>query len=257
MSQAPGLAYLDTIGKFLAEIKRTSYSLMDIQPNDRVLDVGCGLGGDSISLTDLVGPEGYVVGVDADWSNITRAHRRAKEADVQYQIGFTGADVTMLPFPSDTFAACRSERLFQHLLDPERALSEMARVIKPGGWIVVLDTDWGTLSIDTTEIDIERRIARFIAEEFVPNGYSGRQLHRLFRLCGLQDIRVRVFPEHTTIYPFARLAVELDKVEQSMMEKDLLTADERERWRKGLYEAHAQITYFGSVTLVMVSGRKP
>jgi ubiquinone/menaquinone biosynthesis C-methylase UbiE len=86
-----------------------------------------------------------------------------------------------LPFETDYFDSCRSERLFQHLSNPAQALSEMTRVTKSGGWVVVLDTDWGSLSTNSDETDIERRLARFMAESFLQNGYSGRKLYRLFK----------------------------------------------------------------------------
>jgi ubiquinone/menaquinone biosynthesis C-methylase UbiE len=86
------------------------------------------------------------------------------------------AEATALPLGGDTFDASRSERLFQHLVDPGTALGEMARVTKPGGWVIVFDASWGMVSIDTLETDIERRLVRFIDETGHPNGRVGRQL---------------------------------------------------------------------------------
>jgi len=73
----------------------------------------------------------------------------------------------------------------------------MTRVTKSGGWVVVLDTDWGSLSTDSDDTDIERRLARFLAESFMPNGYSGRKLYRLFKQQNLADISFEVFPVAT------------------------------------------------------------
>ena len=49
----------------------------------------------------------------------------------------------------------------------------MIRVTAPGGWLVVADTDWSSLSVDTPEIDIERRVAGCMAG-LVKNGFAGR-----------------------------------------------------------------------------------
>ena len=107
-----------------------------------------------------------------------------------------------LPFETDYFDSCRSERLFQHLSNPAQALSEMTRVTKSGGWVVVLDTDWGSLSTDSDETDIERRQARFLAESSLHNGYSGRKLYRLFKQQNLVDISLRCFLSRLPIMPW-------------------------------------------------------
>ena len=75
-----------------------------------------------------------------------------------------------------TFDACRAERLFQVLprvVDPQQVCTEITRVLKPGGWLVALDADWGTWSMDSGEVELERRLARFFADHLRPNGYAG------------------------------------------------------------------------------------
>jgi Methyltransferase domain len=93
-----------------------------------------------------------------------------------------------------------SERLFQHLREPDRALAEMLRVTKPGGWIVVVDTDTATVSIDSDEIELERRLCRFYSDHRVWNGYSGRQLYRRFKQQKMRDINVEIAPVYITDY---------------------------------------------------------
>src|SRR5512135_1251731 len=171
--------YLQSVGAFLGHLKQRTYSCMKIREGDAVLDVGCGSGIDTIALARIVGATGQVFGVDHDPEMIAEADQRAQKEGVSAWVRHRQGDATSLPFDTGTFDACRSERLFQHLPDPALVLNEMVRVTKAGGTVVVLDADWGSLSTDTAEVDVERRLSRFDAEQFLKNGFAGRQLYRL------------------------------------------------------------------------------
>src|SRR5947209_2683292 len=189
-------SYLHFIAKnpAIRKIKQRGYELLKINFGDKVVEIGCGPGVNTVPIARLVGPTGQVVGVDHEPDMVAEAERIAVSSGVRGWTTHQANDATALPFLNDYFDACYSERMFQHLPPPkpEQALAEAARVTKSGGWIVIIDTDWGTLSIDTPEIDIERRIVLTHAARF-RNGYAGRQLYRLFRQQGLVDISVEVF----------------------------------------------------------------
>jgi hypothetical protein len=123
--------------------------------------------------------------------------------------------------------------------------------------VVVLDTDHGTWSVDSPETDIERRLTRFKTEHFGHNGYAGRQLYRLFRMAGLQDITCEMISGHFTDYALCRFMFLLDQVEPAALQAGVLTPDEMERWRAGLEQAAARGTFFCSESMVLASGRKP
>ncbi|MDD1642790.1 MAG: methyltransferase domain-containing protein, partial [Methylococcaceae bacterium] len=85
MSQPKGYVdpeYLGVIGNLLNHIKQRSYALMQIQPGHKVLDLGCGLGIDTIPLAQLVGVNGQVIGADYDEAMIAEAEQRAEQAGV-------------------------------------------------------------------------------------------------------------------------------------------------------------------------------
>ena len=134
-------AYLDVAAEMLSAAKRRTYELMEPQVGDRVLDLGCGPGSDTVTLAGFVGDEGQVHGVDFDPEMVEEANGRAKAAGLDERVLHRQADAAALPFDDDFFDACRSELVFQHLPDPATGLAEMTRVTRPGGRIVVLDTD--------------------------------------------------------------------------------------------------------------------
>ncbi|MGZ4981738.1 MAG: methyltransferase domain-containing protein [Methylobacter sp.] len=259
MSQRKGYVdpeYLRVIGNQFNHVKQRSYALMQIQSGHKVLDLGCGPGTDTIPLAPLVGVKGQVIGADCDEAMLAEAEQRAKHAGVNSWVRHESVDAMLLPFETDYFDSCRSERLFQHLLNSAQALSEMARVTRPGGWVVVVDTDWGSLSTDSDEIDIERRLARFLAESSLHNGYSGRKLYRLFKQQNLADISFEVFPVAIPNYALVRQATQAEKIEQDALKAGVITSGELQRWQTSLEHADSEGTYFSSVNVMVLAGRK-
>ena len=248
--------YLRAAAKLLEGVKKRSYEFMAIKPGQKLLDVGCGPGIDTVALAQLVGENGRVVGIDHDEAMIKEADRYAAQSGVASRISHKRADVYALPFEENTFDSCRSERLFQHLLQPEQALDEMIRVTKSGGWVVVLDTDWGSISMDTPEVDIERRLARFRAEHMLANGYAGRQLYRLFRLAKLGEIKVGGFTTVSTDYEVARYIAMIDKTENEASAAGVITEDELRRLRASSERARDEGLTFGSGCMILAAGRK-
>ena len=236
-------------------MKERSYALMHVQPGSRVLDLGCGPGTDTLALGRLVGPSGEVHGADHDAAMVAEANERAKAEGVDARVAHRQADARALPWPDGYFDASRSERMFQHLLEPARAFGEMVRVTRSGGWVVVLDGDWSTFTVDSDETALERRLVQFNAERMMNNPYSGRWLHRLFRSSGLQDIHIDVWPVFLTDYAVARRLMRLDQIEQEALAAGVIDADEARRWRESLQRA-AQSGFFVSVNGVTVAGRK-
>lgn len=249
--------YLRMVAESVKHLKQRTYELMRVQPGQQVLDVGCGPASDTLQLGALVGSAGQVFGVDHDQGMIDEARQRARQAGVAAWVKHQRADFASLPFETGTFDACRSERLFQHLPDPAPTMAEMVRVTKGGGWIAVLDTDWGSASIDTTETDIERRLARVHADQAANNGYSGRRLYRLFRQQGLVDIKVEVHANWSTDYAFVRPATLLTAVERIALANGIVTEDELRRWHADLEQADADGLFFGCANQMLVAGRKP
>ena len=249
--------YLNAAAALVAGIKQQSFEWMALHAGARVLDLGCGPGTDTVALGRMVGPDGEVHGVDYDVAMVREADLRAKADAVDAWVSHHHASAAALPWPSGYFDACRSERVFQHLLDPERAFDELLRVTKSGGQVVIIDTDWATLTIDTDETDLERRLVQFHAAHMMNNPYSGRHLHRMFCRRGLQDIRLNVHPVFIIEVAVARQILRLDHLAVEALAAGVIDAEESLRWQASLSRAAASGGFFASTNAVLVSGRKP
>lgn len=252
---AQKVRHLDALAKINIERKQHVYTLLHVHTGSRVLDIGCGPGTDTLPLGQLVGPTGQVVGVDSDSSIVEEANRRSSSAEINSWVEHKVVDATALPFEDNYFDACHSERMFLHLQYPELAFSQIVRVTKPGGWIAVIDTDGATLSIDTTEVDIERRIAPFWSIKH-NNGYAGRQLYRLFRQLDLIDVHVEInagpFPDLQT----ATYLLKLDDLQNRALIAGVVTDFEVQRFRESLEKAEAKRAFFATCNMITVIGRK-
>jgi len=71
--------------------------------------------------------------------------------------------------------------------DPEQALAEMARVLRPGGHVVVVDFDSDQTIVDIPDRELARRVAD-VLDAAVPNAWIGRQLVRLYLHVGLSEL---------------------------------------------------------------------
>jgi arsenite methyltransferase len=97
------------------------------------LDVGCGPGNITALLARAAGPGGLALGVDVSRPMLTRAVR----AEAGPHTGFLLADAQALPFRDETVDAVVSNAALQLIPDPEAALAEMGRVLRPGGRLAV------------------------------------------------------------------------------------------------------------------------
>jgi ubiquinone/menaquinone biosynthesis C-methylase UbiE len=261
MRQAKGYvdpSYLDAVAKLAAPAKQRSYELLELAPGSRVVDVGCGPGTDTITLASIVGRDGKCAGVDYDQEMVMEANRRACEAGVADWTMHHCSDSASLPFPDNFFDAARSERLFQHLLDPKPTLAEMIRVVKPDGRVVVFDVDWGTMSIDSPHTDVERKMQMLSASSVrVNSGYVGRSLRRLFAQTELTDTVIEPRLVAVTDYALGRWLFHLEESEEALLSRGLITGDELIGWRAALEEAGRNETFFACLGGVLVAARKP
>lgn len=112
-----------------------------VRPGLRVLDLGSGTGYPALLAGEVVGAEGTVVGIDLAESMLAVATRKAKTAGLQ-QVSFRTGDVTSLPFDKESIDAVISRFCLMFLPDIPKAAREIARVLRPGGYVAA--AVWGS-----------------------------------------------------------------------------------------------------------------
>lgn len=123
----------------LRALRLRTADLAHLQPGEKVLDVGCGTGTLALEVQKRVGPTGRVFGIDPGTQQIGRA--RSKAAQRRLPIDFQIGVIERLPFPDETFDVVVNTIMMHHLGDglKRQGLAEIARVLKPGGRLVIAD----------------------------------------------------------------------------------------------------------------------
>jgi ubiquinone/menaquinone biosynthesis C-methylase UbiE len=247
--------YLDIVGSIdtIQAYKRQAYELLSVEPGHHILDVGCGLGDDVRQLAALVGPAGRVVGLDSSQAMVEVARQRSLGTNlpVEFHVG----DAERLDITDAAFDRCRADRICQHLQEPQKAIAEMARVVRPGGKIVIAEPDYGTMAIDSDNRALSRRILDFYCDQ-VCQGWIGRQLPRLFKEAGLTDVTTRADTVILTNYTFAEKALGLQTVALRAQGAGAITLDEALEWLGYLRRASQAGRFFCSVTGFSACGSK-
>jgi SAM-dependent methyltransferase len=114
------------------------FNLGKLEPGERVVDVGCGAGIDSLIASGMVGPEGRVVGVDMTEAMLDKATASAKTAGRQ-NVKFRKGLGEKLPVEDAWADVVISNGVLNLMPDKQAALAEMARVLKPAGRLQIGD----------------------------------------------------------------------------------------------------------------------
>jgi ubiquinone/menaquinone biosynthesis C-methylase UbiE len=170
---------------------------------------------------------------------IAEAGRRSVEnlENLSFRVG----SALELPFQAGSFDRVLATQVLLHVPDPWKALSEMKRVLAPSGMMCIAEIDWGTLVVQSSDIELGRRFSDLACQE-LRNGLIVRELPGQLRELGFNPV---------VILPEVEVAQDLDAfytwfVEPSLKhftrigafseaEADAFLTDLKERARRGHY----------------------
>lgn len=202
-----------------------------------VLDVGCGTGEITARLAETFRRATFI-GVDLEEPHLERARELC--APFGSRVQFEPGDALDLPFPEETFDLVVCRHLIQAVPDAGRVLSEITRVLRPGGRVHLIAEDYGMLHCYPTELDADGFWQRFPPRYSAGTGcdlHIGRKTYTLLHDLGMTGIAVDYVVVDTLRVPretFARIwEAWRDGYTDSITEHSGVSREEIERrWRE-------------------------
>jgi arsenite methyltransferase len=178
--------------------RRRFRELLRIRPGESGVDVGCGVGHLSCELADDVGPSGRITGVDASADMLAGAVARVHARRLDGQVALREGDAVALGLADASADFVVAVQTYSYVADVGAAIAEAARVLRPGGRLGVLETDWDLCVYGSPDVGLMRRI--FDGRWRFEHAHLPRELNRLFVDAGLTPTHAEAFALLETSY---------------------------------------------------------
>ena len=244
------VADLDRTADHLHEARQEVIRLLDLRIGSTLLDVGSGTGAFLIDVarTHRV----HAVGADSSEVMVRTASERAAAAEVD--VRFVVGDAQRLDFPDDSFDRVNCSLLLMHLADPARAVSEMARVLAPGGRVAISEPDHDSFMIDSDDLSVGRAIRGQIVGA-TRNPTMGRRLSRMVAESGLEVLDVSGFAIRVPTQQVASNQFRVfDRLDDAVKAGDV-DSQAADRWRREVSEPSSRVSIY--VVLFRALATKP
>ena len=234
--------------------QRTEFILaFDPQPGERVLDVGSGPGFLATEIAEVVGKSGSVCGVDISEPLLEVARSGCEN---QMGIEFRQGDATQLPFQDEEFDAVVSTQVLEYVPDVDAALVEFHRVIRTGGRVALLDTDWDSIVWHSRDRSSMNRILT-AWEEHAADPFLPRTLVRRLNHAGFQLEVQKIIPLYNHKYDQNTYSNRIiDLIVPFVVGRMGITQDEAETWARELRSCGKNGEYFFSLNRYYFLARK-
>jgi arsenite methyltransferase len=158
------------------------HTALNLHAGERVLDIGSGPGYLAREMAELIGPGGTVHGVDISENMLAIARTTGPAPGSGAPLGlapveFSAGEANTLPFPDASFDAVTVTQVYEYVAEVAAALTEAHRVLRPGGRLLVLDTDWDSIVWRSGDADRMRRVLtawdQHLADPYLPRRLTG------------------------------------------------------------------------------------
>ncbi len=218
---------------------------LDLRPGYAALDVGVGPGLLALDMARTVGANGRVAGIDLSEAMLTMTRERL--ADEPATMDFREADATSLPFDDGSFDAVVSTQVYEYVPDLNAALLEVERVLRPGGRVVILDTDWDSLVWNTNDRARMRRVMdawdAHLHDAHVPSTLGAKLNAARLRTIGMEVLPLVNTAPHGNCYSAGIMFA----ISSFVAGRSDITQEEAQAWLEELLQLGTTGEYFFSL----------
>lgn len=239
---------------FFRAYKQETFGLMGLGPGAEVADVGCGTGEDAQALAEFVGQGGASTGFDVSESILDEARKR--HGTGRDNLRFIRGAADALPVPDGSFDALRADRVLTHVTNVPAAMREMARVLKPGGRLVISEPDMRGCWVTSNNHTITDRVMYAIATS-CKQPSIGRELYHHFLDAGLADVRLTLRSVAISDPVAVEKILKFGLAMNALVEAGELTTEEVALWQAEFEERQRLNRFLAGVTMFIVDGKKP
>jgi ubiquinone/menaquinone biosynthesis C-methylase UbiE len=247
--------YLNATNKVLQQLKESSYTIFKKINKGLIVDLGCGNGADVYRLSKLLPKDVKVIGLDND-ANMIHIAQQMNESSKNGNTAFMLAEAIKLPFHDSSIDGLRTERLIQHLLEPEKVIGEIHRALKKNSPLVILETDWQSMSFYNEHISIQKKITKYLTQEKVNNGFAAKKLITSLLNQGFRNLEFKVFPLVSTSLKEVNKYLKFEIILEELRAKEYINEKEFALFKTTLRE-HDRVNCFScSINMIGISAIK-
>ena len=215
-----------------------------------MVDVGCGSGFLTFEMGLDVGAEGRVIGIDSSPDMLAHA---ADRCDRLGQIELKKGDIADLPLGDGECDAAACVQVLLYSTDVAGALAEMKRVLKPGGRVAVIETDWRSAVLNSSDQTTTSRV--FEAwDDAVASPNLPARLGSILSENGFTAIRVEAIPILDTSRSSGNFSVNsLDGMAGIAVERGMISEEHKDSWLRDLHRLGREGSYFFCVNRFLFS----
>jgi arsenite methyltransferase len=227
------------------ETQRKSFiKALNPEQNQRILDVGSGPGFLANDISQFIGRSGQVCGIDISKPLLDIANSNYQNrSDIEFHFG----DATKIPYKADDFDAVVSTQVLEYVPDVDAALLEFQRVLKPGGKVALLDTDWDSIVWHSSDMQRMNRVLK-VWEEHASDPFLPRTLGNRLSYAGFTVESQEIIPIYNAEFNEDTYSNRLiDLIVPFVVNSGKITTSEAKTWAKDLRERGQNGEYFFSL----------
>lgn len=228
----------------IVEQRRRLRAIVAARPGETGLDVGCGVAYFACELAREVAPGGRIAAIDSSAEAVAASKARIAAEGLESAVEVAQGDAADLRYPDSAFDFVVGAQVYSYVPDAARAIGEAARVLRAGGRLVVLDSDWDMCIWASADPALTRRIVAARGARQFAHAYLPRELHRLMRAAGLRLADAQAFAIIETHYDPESFGAGIIASTREAALKDGIAPEDFARWEAELRSRTAEGEWF-------------